>query len=95
MALTKNTIRLKASFYNFTGVLDDPQQITLAISDMTTSASIVNASGSSIVQESTGIYHYDFTIPVGKTTLIYEWSGDLESSPIVNRGTISREWLRD
>jgi hypothetical protein len=95
MTLTKNTVRLKAEFRNFAGVLADPQQITLDISYQLTSASIIHVVEADITKESTGIYHYDYPVPIGTGNLLYEWSGSLESSPIVNRGLITREWLRE
>ncbi len=95
MGLWKNTVRLKAIFSTFAGVLADPSNVTLTINDYTTGGSYVNASGSYIIRESLGTYYYDYTIqPPRNGKLLYEWSGVLEGSDIVNRGTIDKEFLK-
>jgi len=94
MGLTKNTIRLIAEFTSFSGTLDDPSNITLTIDEQNTGVSLKSLTIADIIRDSLGSYHYDYTVPKGVGNLIYEWSGTMDGSPIVNRGLISREWLR-
>ena len=94
MGLMKNTVRLMAEFTSFSDVLADPSGITLEVYEKNTGTSLMSFSGSSITRESLGVYYANFTVPKGVGTIEYEWSGTMESYPIVNRGIISREWLR-
>ena len=94
MGLMKNTIRLGATFSTFADVVADPSSITLAIFEQSSGSVLVSLSGSSITRVSTGVYYYDYTVPLGTGNFIHEWSGTLEGSPIVNRGLVVREWLR-
>jgi hypothetical protein len=96
MGLTKNTVRLKAVFSTFAGVVTDVtgSSVSLTIYNKINGALIQSYSGSAITKESTGTYFYDYTIPVGPSDYVYEWSGTLEGNPIVNRGILQREYLR-
>ena len=94
MTLVKNTVRLKAEFYNFAGVLSDPSTITLIIIVQTTKTIVASLVQSDLIRTNTGMWYYDFIVPVGNGNLIYEWSGILEGNPIVNRGIITREQFR-
>ena len=96
MGLTKNTVRLKVIFSTFAGVVTDVSgsSVNLTIYNKVNGTLIQNYSGSSITKESTGTYFYDYTIPVGPSDYVYEWSGLMEGTPIVNRGILQREYLR-
>jgi hypothetical protein len=94
MGMMKNTVRLMAEFTSFSDVLTDPTGIVLLITDQRTNSVLFTLSGSSIIKEDVGIYYHDFTVPTGTGNIIYEWSGTMEGSPIVNRGLLTKEWLR-
>jgi len=96
VALVKNTIRLYATFTTFSDLFSDPTEITLTIREVNdkTLISSYSYSASTITRESEGVYYATLTMPEGIGSLEYEWTGTLEDYPIVNRGTIAREWMR-
>jgi hypothetical protein len=94
MALIGNTLRMQVSFKTFAGETpsSDPLNIKLTIYD--NAGEIVDEfSGVELVRVSRGVYYHDYVIPDGKTYLIYEWYGEMETNPAVNRGAIPREYL--
>jgi hypothetical protein len=95
MALIGNTIRLKAQYETFAGVLSDPAQIQLTITVRNTGQVLIVRSGSEITRESEGVYYYDYTIPDGIDNLMEEWYGILENSDIINRKEITRETVTE
>ena len=90
-----DTLRLKAAFYNFAGevadlaggsptlkIYDDHQVLLTTVAP----ASITKEAGS------TGVYYYDYTTTqVGKLT--FEYSGSLESSPVLGRSNFNVEFV--
>ena len=92
MALNNNTVRLKAEFKTFLDVYADPTGITLKVYDKQR-----EQVGSTITinddnKTSTGIYSYDYTIPLDYIRLTYEFSGTLEGSTITGRSAITCTW---
>lgn len=81
-----DTIRLKAAFYTYAGVLTDlasaPSVTIYTFSDHTT---VTTGTGT---KESTGTYYYDYT-STAEGSYIYEFSGTLESKTILRRGAFS------
>lgn len=88
MAITNNTIRLRAEFKTFDDIYANPTTITFKV--YTTSrrqvGTTVNITDSNRI--STGIYEYDYTVPTNYTDLVYEFSGTLEGHTITGRSTI-------
>lgn len=89
-----DTIRLKASFYNWSGNLVDPEEITVSFYD----------SGKTIIgkevtlnlitaKESAGVYHYDLTVPAGHNKIYFEFCGTIDGMPSVERGELRATWL--
>lgn len=90
MAKTGDTVRLKASFYNFSDALADPTGVTCTVYDGRRTV-LVNAA--STTKESTGVYYYDYTVPsAGFDPITYEFSGTLEGTTALGRATLEREW---
>jgi len=87
-----DTVRLKATFYNFAGSLSDlPSSPTLKVYD-DHEILLSTVLPASITHGTTGIYYYDYTIPqVGR--LIYEFSGTLESNTVLGRSTFNSVWV--
>lgn len=91
MAKIGDTVRLKASFYNFSDALADPTGVTCTVYDGKKNK-LVDAAVAT--KESTGIYYYDYTLPsTGFDPLIYEFCGTLEGTTALSRATIEREWV--
>lgn len=97
MALVGNTVRVTGSFYNFAGVLTDPDVGTIFVkfydSKMVQIGSSVNLTvGANKV--STGVFKYDYTIPVTTSpSIIYEFSGTVDSVTSLNRSVIPVRWV--
>lgn len=92
MALGGNTVRLTAEFKTFEDVYADPTSITLKIytryhEQVGSTISIISTH-----KISTGIYKYDYTIPLGYNELSYEFSGTLEGSVVLGRSEIDVTW---
>jgi hypothetical protein len=82
-----DTIRLKASFYTFAGVLADPSTVTCTIYD---SGGVVVTTGSA-TKETTGVFYYDYTTTT-KGDFSFEFTGTLETKPILSRDYFSVGW---
>lgn len=95
MALTSNTVRLKAEFKTFADVLADPTGITLKIYDKFKKQIGTTITITSANKVSTGVYQYDYTIPTGYTYIVYEYAGTLEGSVVLGRNHIDIEWLEN
>jgi len=82
-----NTIRLKATFYNFAGGLADLEgDPTLKI--YTKAKVLVSTITTSIQHPSTGVYYFDRTTDT-TGDMIYEFSGALEGTTTLVRGSYS------
>jgi hypothetical protein len=88
-----DTVRLKASFYNFAGALADPDAgtVTLRIYDAGRTL-LETVANSSITKSSTGVYYYDYTTTAAGD-LSYEFSGTLEGSTVLGRQMFEVEWV--
>ena len=89
-----DTIRLKATFYDWDGVLADPTAITVTFYD-----SSKTAIGTAVTltletaKISTGVYFYDYTVPSGYTKMYYEFNGTVDGDPSIERGELRVTWL--
>jgi len=82
-----DTIRLKASFYTFAGVLADPSAVTYTVYDSDRDVVVTGTA----TKESTGVFYYDYTTTdVGDYT--FEFSGTLETKTILSRDEFSVAW---
>ena len=92
MALSNNTVRIQAEFKTFANEYADPTSITLKIYDKRRKQVGTTISITSEDKLSTGIYTYDYTIPLGYDELTYEFSGTLEGHTITGRSGITVTW---
>ena len=74
--------RLTATFTNaLTGALVDPTTVTLSLTDPGGNVSVV--SGTDIVHDSTGIYHYDWTgNQAGNWTIRFQGTGTVVAASV-------------
>jgi hypothetical protein len=79
-----DTIRLKATFYDFAGSLADLSATpSLKVYD-DHEVLLVTALPASIIHPSTGVYYYDYTLTqTGKLT--FEFAGTLETNAVLAR----------
>lgn len=91
MAIKGDTVRLKASFYNYLGALADPTGVKITIYD---GQRTVLVDAVAATKETTGIYYYDYLVPVsGVGPLYYEFSGTLEGSVALGRAALEGLWV--
>jgi len=82
----EDTVRLKATFKNFAGVLTDlTENPTLKIYNDSKEV-VTTIAGSSITHGETGEYYYDYTT-TAEGLYYYEFSGTLEGTTILRRGS--------
>lgn len=79
-----DTIRLKATFYTFEGVVADPSNVMLKVYDEDRRV-LVEADDGDLSHPSAGVYYYDYTTDV-EGELVYEFSGLGEGTTILRRG---------
>ena len=92
MAIIDNTIKLTAEFKTFDDEYANPTDITLVIYDKNRKQVGVTIDIGACHNVSTGIYQYFYTIPVGYSELVYEFSGSLEGNTITGRSTMACDW---
>jgi hypothetical protein len=89
-----DTIRLKASFYNWNGNLVDPEEITVSFFDSNKSRIGEEVPlNLTAAKESAGIYHYDYIVPSGHSRIYFEFKGEIDGKPSVERGELRPVWL--
>ncbi len=93
MPLIGDTVRLKAEFRTFAGIVADPTDITLKVYN-----AYRRQIGEAIAigpehRTGPGAYQYDYTLPEGTDVIYYEWSGMLEGLPVVARGRMPALWV--
>lgn len=91
MSVSGDTVRLKATFYNFLGVLTDPTDLVLRIYDSDKNL-LETPTLTASNHASTGVYQYDYTLP-NQSKIYYEWSGTLEGSTALERGEVRIRWI--
>ena len=87
MAISGDTVRLTATFKDFSDALVDPTSIAIKFYDPS-KIQIGETVTTDIVNDSPGVYHYDYTIPTGYKKIYYEWGGTIDSKPSVERDII-------
>ena len=60
-----DTVKLRASFRNFAGALEDRTSVAVKIYNAGGTQIGATISGASVIRESTGIYYTLFTLPLG------------------------------
>lgn len=91
-AIIGDTVRLMASFYTFSNVLADPDDVEVNIYEYKTEEK-VNSEPLTAVKSETGKYYCDYTIPDVDDNLVYEFTGILEGTPTTNRKILRVSWL--
>ena len=90
MATIGDTIRLKAEFKNWAGVLASPSDVKVKVYS---EGNTVLLTATTVTPVSVGIYEYDYTIPLDQTKSIYfEFAGTLETKPITGRMKLEISW---
>lgn len=94
VAFQGDTIKLRIEFRSYYGELFDPDSIVLKIFENTNT--LINTINIDVLTHklSTGIYEYEYTVPLGSGSLVYEVDSLKGTSSNVIRGKISREWVR-
>jgi hypothetical protein len=84
-----DTIRLKATFYTYADVLSDLSSGSPTLKVYDDHEILVSTiAPASVTHGTTGVYYYDYTTDrTGKH--IYEYSGTLEGSTVLGRGTFN------
>jgi len=93
MYQTGDTIRIKATFKTFEGLLSDltnPPTLKIYNPDKEIIATIL---GASLTHSSTGVYYYDYTLPSTEGKYTYEFSGTVESTTVLRRGHVDVGFL--
>jgi hypothetical protein len=85
---TGDTVRLQATFKDFDGNL---AAVTTPILKIYDSNERLITSTAALVNPSTGVYYYDYTIPKVKATYIYEFSGTSGSTLVLRREKFSAD----
>lgn len=97
MALVGNTVKVQASFFNFANALIDPTVGSIFVKFYDSKMNVL--SGPTLLtvaanKVSTGIFVYNYTIPVTTSpTIIYEFVATVDAVPSLNRGVIPVRWV--
>ena len=93
--LVGDTIKLTVEFRTFSGVVVDPENITLKIMDSKGQqiGEIIEIISSHKV--SPGIYSYEYIVPDKPNELIYEFKGYVNGKPIVGRSRLYSTLVKD
>jgi hypothetical protein len=96
MPLIGDTVRLKVEFKDYDGNYIDPTSVKLNIYEEKTKKLLTTTpiALDSTNKQDTGIYFYDYTIPQGLTTLVYEFTGIYNTKAITARAILTREWVK-
>ena len=85
-----DTVKLGARFYSWTGALQDLTGVAVKIYDAGGVQIGSTISGADITRESVGYYTHKYTLPLGYSTLIYEFSGtDTEGKVQLSRARLA------
>lgn len=91
IAQTGDSVRLEAEFKNFAGEFADPTGMSVKVYVRSTRQNLVTGSPT---KSSVGHYYYYYTVPVDDYgALAYEFSGTLDSLPVVVRKLLLVEWV--
>lgn len=82
-----NTVRLNCTFTDFSNNPIDPANIRVRIYNqqyLLLSDTILPSAN----RDDVGVYFYDYTIPIGMVNqkIIYEWYGEVNGFPTLDRG---------
>jgi hypothetical protein len=87
-----NTVRLIGEFYDFEGNLIDPQIVKVAIYDYKHNLiqEVVVGQSSKL---SKGIYYFDYVTKNGNNKIIYEWYGEIDGRPSLDRNMFVTDFM--
>lgn len=91
MAIVGDTIRLKAEFKSWDGVLADPDNIVLKLYDAHKVQIGEDIPIGTQHNVSPGVYQYEYTV-TDIPLMYFEFQGQLEGKPILARSTINIIW---
>ena len=90
MSLSSYTVRLKAEFRDFDGVLTSPTGVVLKVYDK---QKVQIGTDISVTATSTGLFQYDYTLPSDANPVYYEFKGTLNTKPILGRAQLPVTWI--
>ena len=91
LALSGNTVRIKAEFKDFDGTNVSPDNVVLRIYSK---GRVQINDDISLSPMSEGIYEYDYEIPnLPDRAIYYEFAGELGGNPVIARGKIDITWM--
>jgi len=91
LALSGNTVRIKAEFKDFDGTNVSPDNVVLRIYSK---GRVQIDDDISLSPMSEGIYEYDYEIPnLPDRAIYYEFEGELGGNPVIARGKIDITWM--
>jgi hypothetical protein len=82
-----DTIRLQATFRDFSGSLVNPSSVTVTFYNCFTSTEISSVAATSN-NPSTGVFYTDYQIPTDKTGVVYEFKGKVSGTTALARKQI-------
>lgn len=86
---TGNTVRLKATFKDFDGILIDPTIIKVIIYDY----KYQKISEYVPIKTGVGTYILNYTTPQEEQRIIYEWYSEIQGSPSLKRGSFKISFM--
>ena len=86
--LIGSTVKLKATFKDFDGVVADPTNVVIRFYD---SKKIKTGEDIPAIKTGTGEYEYDYEVKQDNKAF-YEFSGILDGLPVATRKPIIKKW---
>lgn len=91
--LTGNTVRLEAEFTNLEGQPIDPSFVRVVIYDKQY-REILNTQLGEGNKTGVGKYFFNFTTPINPSSYIYEFNGEMDGFPILDRARFQTEFVK-
>ena len=88
----EDTIRLTAAFKNWADNLADTTTLP-AIKIADANRVDITPTGATVIRDSLGTYHYDYTVPAGISRFYYRFYGMSEGTLVSRRGEVSLSYV--
>ena len=89
---TGTSVRLTCDFYNFEGLLTNPDTVKITIYDYKYEI-IDSISMGSSNNAGVGKYYYDYLTDLKESRYIYEWYGEIDGKPSLKRGSFQTRFI--
>lgn len=93
MALTGDTVRLKAHFKTIKNESINPTNVVLTLYDTEQVEIETFNLDDTINQESEGVFFYDYILPDDEQQIVFEFRGLHNNKPIIARGMIEPKFI--